>query len=147
MRLEDIMSREVETISPSETAEKAWARMRQSRVHHLVVTGPKAAVVGILTDRDLGGANARKFREGKTVEDLMTPRPLTVAPNTTVRQAANKMRNRSIGSLVVAEDGKLAGIVTISDLLDLLGRGLETPHPRRADKSRARPARSWGYPR
>jgi CBS domain-containing protein len=37
------------------------------------------------------------------------------------------MRGRTIGSLPVVEKGRLAGIVTVTDLLDLIGRGVERP--------------------
>ena len=50
---------------------------------------------------------------------------MTVEPTITVRQAANVMRGRSIGCLVVVESGHAVGIVTVSDLLELVGRGLD----------------------
>jgi CBS domain-containing protein len=55
----------------------------------------------------------------------MTAPAVTVEPTMTVRQAANVMRGRSIGCLVVVESGHAIGIVTISDLLELVGRGLD----------------------
>ena len=55
----------------------------------------------------------------------MTAPAATVEPATTVRQAANVMRGRSIGCLVVVKAGRVAGIVTVSDLLELVGRGLD----------------------
>ena len=55
----------------------------------------------------------------------MTAPAVTVEPTTTVRQAANLMRGRSIGRLVFAESGRAIGIVTVSDLLELVGRGLD----------------------
>ena len=55
----------------------------------------------------------------------MTAPAVTVEPTTTVRQAANVMRGRSIGCLVVVESGRAIGIVTVSDLLELVGRGLD----------------------
>jgi CBS domain-containing protein len=42
-----------------------------------------------------------------------------------VRQTANVMRGRSIGRLVVVDSGRATGIVTVSDLLELVGRGLD----------------------
>jgi CBS domain-containing protein len=42
---------------------------------------------------------------------------------------ANLMRGRSIGCVVVTGNGRLAGIVTTSDLLELLGRGAIRPSP------------------
>jgi CBS domain-containing protein len=50
---------------------------------------------------------------------------VTVEPTRTVRQAANLMRGRSIGCLVVVEAGRAIGIVTVSDLLELVGRGFD----------------------
>lgn len=60
-----------------------------------------------------------------TVADLMTAPAVTVEPTATVRQAANLMRGRSIGCLVVIESARDVGIVTVSDLLELVGRGLD----------------------
>jgi CBS domain-containing protein len=57
----------------------------------------------------------------------MTERVVTVPPTTPIRKAANLMRGRSIGCLVVSNRGRVAGIVTVSDLLTLLGRGEERP--------------------
>jgi len=54
---------------------------------------------------------------------LMQPDVVTVGPNTTVAKAANLMAGRSIGSLVVTTRGQIAGIVTVSDLLRLVGQG------------------------
>jgi CBS domain-containing protein len=53
---------------------------------------------------------------------------VTVEVTTTVRQAANLMRGHSIGCLVVTgsdRSGRVKGIVTVSDLLELVGRGLD----------------------
>jgi CBS domain-containing protein len=52
---------------------------------------------------------------------------VTVEPTTTVRKAANLMAGRSIGGVVVTERGRFVGIVTITDLLELLGRGGDRP--------------------
>jgi acetoin utilization protein AcuB len=99
--------------------------MRTKRIHHLVVT-KGSRIVGILSDRDAGGRQGTAVRQNRTVADLMTTPTVTVPPETTVRKAANLMRGRSIGCLVVADDARrIVGIVTVSDLLELLGRGLD----------------------
>ena len=71
------------------------------------------------------GVAAPPSGTNSTVADLMTAPAVTVEPTTTVRQAANVMRGRSIGCLVVVESGHAIGIVTVSDLLELVGRGLD----------------------
>jgi CBS domain-containing protein len=126
MRLQDIMTSEVATISPRTSAEEAYDRMQVARVHHLVVV-EGAEPVGVISDRDLGGARGERLRRHSSVEDLMTPTVVTAEPEMTLRRAANLMRGRSIGCLPVVVSGKLRGIVTVSDLLEQLGRGTNTP--------------------
>jgi CBS domain-containing protein len=57
----------------------------------------------------------------------MTRHTVTIDPQETVRRAANVMRGRTIGCLPVIRGGRLVGIVTVSDLLELLGRGIDRP--------------------
>ncbi len=124
MRLSDVMSTRIETVSPGEAAAGALARMRQMRIRHLVVVeGGK--VVGVLSDRDV--ENLGSMGNVETVEDLMSGPVVTAPAKMTVRQAANLLRGRSIGCLPVFSDNRLVGIVTTTDLLDLIGRGVERP--------------------
>jgi len=138
MRLAEIMSRDVQTVRESERAELVWQKMQEKGIRHMVVTENRE-VVGVITDRDLGGKRGRRMRAERLVRDLMTRNPITVGPRTTVRQAANRMRHRIVGSLIVAEDGKMRGIVTMSDLLDLIGRGLEVPTRTKERRTGRRP--------
>lgn len=127
IRVQDIMSTDVVTVPPDMSADSAWERMRALGVHHLVITRD-SKVIGIISDRDVGGPRGRAVRDGRRVAELMTPKPVIVAPQTPVRRAANLMRGRSIGSLVVSEkNGRLVGIVTVADLLEAIGRGVERP--------------------
>lgn len=126
MRVQDIMSVKVQTVSPATAAEDAWELMRLKRIHHLVVTDG-ARLAGLLSDRDAGGRQGASLRTGRTVADFMTPDIVIVEPGTPIRKAANLMRGRSIGSLVVGDHGRVVGIVTVGDLLTLIGRGTERP--------------------
>ena len=56
----------------------------------------------------------------------MSEQVVTALPTTSVRQAANLLRARTIGCLPILDDGKLVGIVTLTDLLEMLGRGAQT---------------------
>jgi CBS domain-containing protein len=126
MRVQEVMTKDVLTISPGKSAEHAWDLMQARRVHHLVVT-KESRIVGVLSDRDAGGRSGESVRRNHTVGELMTDRVVTVNSRTTVRQAANLMRGRSIGCLVVASANRPIGIVTVADLLTLIGRGAERP--------------------
>jgi acetoin utilization protein AcuB len=127
LRVQDLMTQPVETVRAGTPADEAWARMHAKGIHHLVVI-TAAGVVGVISDRDAGGRRGSALRRGRTVADLMSRSPVCVTPDTPVRKAANVLRGRSIGSLVVTDDrGRLVGIVTAADLLELLGRGIERP--------------------
>jgi acetoin utilization protein AcuB len=133
MRIADVMTKDVAESSPSEHAAVAWEKMRSHRIHHLVVLDG-TWVVGVLSERDLHALDP-KLRAEKSVRELMVENPVTVSPQTTLREAANLLRGNAIGCLPVLEDGKLAGIVTTTDLLEQLGRGL--PEHGHGSRSRA----------
>ncbi len=126
MRVADVMSTRVRTVSRGEAADAAWEQMRLHRIRHLVVKH-EGWVVGILSDRDLGGRHGKPLRAGRQVADLMTRKVIAVAPRTTVREAANLMRGNVVDCLPVLDAQQLKGIVTALDLLELIGRGVERP--------------------
>jgi CBS domain-containing protein len=126
MRVQDVMTRNVKTVSAATTADEAWTLMRMKRIHHLVVTEGRT-IVGVVSDRDLGGARGAGVRDTRLVSELMTEKVVTIEPETPVRKAANLLCGRSIGCVVVVRDGHVVGIVTTGDLLELIGRGTERP--------------------
>jgi CBS-domain-containing membrane protein len=123
MRLSDIMTTRVERVGMNESPTRARTLMRVRRIHHLVVTDDHK-VKGLLTDEDLRGPVADA---STTVEPLMKTRIATAPADLTVRKAANLLRGSTVGALPVLERGRLVGIVTVSDLLELLGKGAEHP--------------------
>src|SRR5438105_66922 len=108
MRIRDIMSTEVKVVAPSAWAREAIDLMEAEHIHHLVVANGRT-VLGVLAARELWAS------EGKQVGELMNARPITAEPNMLVKKAANLLRGRSIGCLPVVENGRLVGIVTLSD--------------------------------
>jgi sulfide:quinone oxidoreductase len=55
--------------------------------------------------------------DGPTAVDAMSTEPLVVAPEDTLGEVAEKMRERDLGSALVADYGRLIGILTSRDLL------------------------------
>lgn len=132
----DVMTESVLTTSPATSVAEASELMRRKSVHHLVVTEDRK-IVGVLSERDIGGRGGAGGRVARTVGDVMTRHVVVRAPDDTVRATANLMRGRSIGCVPIVERGRLVGIVTVSDLLGLLGRGVD----RRTQP--ARPPLNW----
>ncbi len=128
MRIGEIMSTDVLATTPGASADRIWNQMQLRKIRHFVVMSG-SRVVGVISDRDLGGRSGASVRKNHTVGDLMVHDVVSAEPDTTLRQAANLMRGRTIGCLPVLEDGKLVGILTLTDILDQLGRG-STPQRR-----------------
>jgi CBS domain-containing protein len=128
MRINEIMTVPVYTIGQDEAAATAWETMRFRRTRHLVVNDAKGYVVGVVSASDLGGKNGGPLRARRVVRELMTAKLVTVNPETTVREAANLMRGHNVNCLPVFNGShRLKGIVTVTDLLELIGRGTERP--------------------
>ncbi len=93
------------------------AKMREGdfRAIPIVTDG---VVVGIITDRDLRRLTG--MLDATKVKDAMTETVITVTPDTPIHEAARLLRQRKIGGLPVVEDGKLAGMITVTDVLEAL---------------------------
>ncbi len=121
MRLSEIMSTPVATVSISSKLGTVREEMRRRKIHHLVVLDGKR-VAGVVSARDLTAAD-----DDLDVVDKMAAPVVTAGPDTTLREAANLLRGHAVGCLPVTDRGKLVGILTVSDLLELVGKGVERP--------------------
>ncbi|HYM62182.1 MAG TPA: CBS domain-containing protein [Thermoanaerobaculia bacterium] len=119
MRVRDIMKTRLMSIRPDEPVETARVLMRQNRVRHLVVLDNQE-LVGVLSDRDV---IAPDQDSPELVSDRMTRTVVTITPDATIREAANIIRGKTISCLPVVKGDELLGIITVSDLLDLIGKG------------------------
>jgi acetoin utilization protein AcuB len=127
MRVKDVMTRQVETVSIDDAALNAREKMKSHRIRHLVVLDGKD-VAGVVSSRDLDAMGLSPG--GPQVEDVMTYPAMAVGPDATIRRAANLLRGRTMGCLPVMDEGKLVGILTTTDILELIGRGAERPAAR-----------------
>ncbi len=121
MRLSEIMSSPVETIARDATVAAARAAMRRRRIHHLVVMDG-VHMAGVVSSRDLAGAPSEA-----PIAERMSESVVSASAHDTVRDTANRLRGHGVGCLPIVERGRLVGIVTISDLLALLGKGAVRP--------------------
>ena len=130
--IKDVMSEEPRVVHRNDTLTLADELMREEHFRHLAVLDEYEKVCGIVSERDIfRGALLRALGYGERAEtkmlktmlikEVMSRDVVTVAPNDSVATAANLMIERKIGCLpVVADDRKLIGIVTESDLLRVL---------------------------
>jgi CBS domain-containing protein len=82
--------------------------------------------VPVLKDADLVGIITRKDLLRKAEETqlglLMTPNPVTIGPDSTVREAASMMVRHSVRRLPVIDDGSLVGLLSVADLIAALAQ-------------------------
>ncbi len=107
---------DVPAVSPGCLMREALMTMRRLGVHHLVVLDD-GRIVGVISDRDTGGADAR-------VCDTMSEPAITASPTMTVQEAADLMAENDVGCLPVIQDGRPVGVVDARDLLHALSRGV-----------------------
>ena len=116
MKLEEIMVRDVVQAAPDETIGVAGKRMRESAVGCLVIT-VAGAIKGIITDRDLLACLAQAHDPYRCKISTHMQRPVHVLrPNEDHVSAAAVMHERRVKRLPIAANGKLLGIVSLSDL-------------------------------
>lgn len=131
MLVKDLMHTAVLTIAPDAGLDRALVIMNAKRIRHLPVV-ENNKMVGLISNRDLhlsmveqtGPQNAPKgmYLPALTkIRAVMKKDVLTLKPENTVFEAARLMSDKKIGCLpVINADGSLAGILTETDLLQLL---------------------------
>jgi CBS domain-containing protein len=120
--IESVMRHTVVTTTPTALLASARAVMDRDGVHQLPVI-ENDALVGILSERDLHAHTG--YLERTKVDAAMTWNPITVPPTESARHAVHLLIEKSINALPVVEDGRLVGIVSRTDLLQLLERLLQ----------------------
>jgi acetoin utilization protein AcuB len=101
------------------------------KISHLPVTDGRARLLGIVTDRDLKQAWASPAStlsvyeltyvlQKLTVESIMKREVLTATPDMTIERAALLIHDHRIGALPVVKEDRLVGIITSTDLMEVL---------------------------
>ncbi len=107
------------TMTPDETVAKAAALLHERRVGAMVVLDKTGSIVGIVSERDiirvLAGQGAAAL-EGR-VADCMTRDVIFAQPTEAVDELLGRMTDRRIRHLPVCRGERLAGIVSIGDLV------------------------------
>lgn len=109
---------EVYSIAPEAPVLDAIRLMAERRVGALVVLRGNT-LVGIVTERDYARKVILKGHSSREtpVSDIMTPAPTTVSLTTTVDECMRLCTELRFRHLPVIENGRLAGIISIGDLV------------------------------
>jgi len=130
MPIGDICVREVLVATPDTTITEAARLMRQHHVGDLVIVAEEngsRVPTGIVTDRDivLSVIATRLDPSIFTIGDLVAEKLVTVREDLGVFECIQKMRTKGVRRMPVLDaQDKLVGIVSVDDLVQLLGREL-----------------------
>ena len=130
MRVAELMQTEVQTVPLDAVVNDAVITLAECRVSALPVVDGAGRMVGVISSTDVLAseeeAEDQKARETlfeeTFVRDLMTSRPLTIAPDAEVKEAAQQMLYADVHRLFVTEGERLIGVISTTDIM----RGLAT---------------------
>jgi CBS domain-containing protein len=128
----EIMMGSPVTLGPEDTLDLANDVISLGRIRHIPVVDA-GRLVGLLSERDLMGAAASHVFGLKTksksallksvlIRDVMKKRVVTVAPETSIKDAAHLMADKKIGCVPVVSNGAIVGLVTTTDILRYVER-------------------------
>jgi acetoin utilization protein AcuB len=117
MKIEDLMIRDPITISEDTTISEAIACMKTNSIRHLPVVAADDTLLGFVTLADLKQGLIPSMVGDLSLKDLMIKKPITVAADRDIEIAAQLIYKHKIGGLPVVDDGRLVGIITVTDIL------------------------------
>lgn len=139
MKIKTLLTRPAITTGPATSIRDARALMRRRGIRHLPVLD-HGRLVGMLAEREIDRADASSVPEigvhdwlgplaDLVVADVMTRGPVALHPETSVAEAARLACDHRVDAFAVVDCDEVAGVVTRSDLLAVLGGLLEHRHP------------------
>ena len=130
------MNKSVISVHPKQSIGQARDLFKEHGIRRLPVVD-EGLLVGILTPSDVEralpsifdseGAKDYDYLAANTeISTVMTSSPVTVSPDDTLVMAARKMRKNKVDGLSVVEEGRLVGIISITNVLDAFLEIMET---------------------
>ncbi len=114
----DLMTKSVISVDSSTTAHDAAKLMEESEISSVVVFENNLPV-GMITDRDFAiKITAHAYPIDTPVRRIMSTPLITITSDSLFRVGADLMNSRKIKRLVVVDDEKVVGIITIRDLVN-----------------------------
>jgi CBS domain-containing protein len=140
MQVKDIMQRNVATLGLEDSLDVAEDIMMLGGVRHLPVVAGESRLVGVVTQRDLlkaslasvlglGRAVEHDWLKAIPVKAVMTKEIEIASPGDSLKSAVDRMIAKKIGCLPVVNDGKLLGLLTETDCLQVLANVLVSEPP------------------
>lgn len=130
MNVERLMKKSVVSLPVTANLETAAGCMEEARIRHLPIVDARGCLVGVVSERDVSRARdvihaSEGRRQSLRLGDIMQTDVLKAPPELPAHEAAAMMIEHKIGMLPVVEsDGRLVGIVTETDFLEVAREAL-----------------------
>jgi chloride channel protein, CIC family len=132
MIVSELMQPDVKIVGPDMRVEDALLTLADFHVSAVPVVDPSGKIVGVLSRTDIAAAEEElegsverdRFLSETLVRDLMTPTPLTISPESEVREAAGTMLSAGVHRLYVTVDERVVGVIAMSDIVRAVVSGL-----------------------
>ena len=129
LRIEQYMSTDLYTVHADDPVELAANLMDWHKVRHIPVEDADHRLIGLVSYRQilrlLASGGLTRDGESIPVAEVMTKDPYVTSPGMPTTRAIELMRRYGIGCLPVTHDGRLVGIVTENDFMEIAGQLLE----------------------
>ncbi len=126
VEVSELMSVQLLTLPEDASLARARTEMRLARIRHVPVVDGEGRVLGILSKLDVARALASGEKGSLKVGEVMTRKVQMVSEDVPAHLAARILRDEKIGALpVVNWEGKLVGLVTAADFLEVAERALK----------------------
>ena len=108
----------IRSLQTTNNAIEAARLMREHDISSVVLTDESGGLAGIVTERDITNKVVAEGREPLSTKlgEIMTPDPITVAPQDSPLQALQMMQFYHVRHVLVLDDGQVVGIVSMRDL-------------------------------
>jgi CBS domain-containing protein len=131
MTVAELMERNVKMVRSDASLAEAVVALTDAHISGMPVVDGTGRVIGVVSTTDVltaeaetNDAPARKsLWENTAVQDIMTPRPFTIAPDEDVREAARQMLYADVHRLFVAEGDRIVGIISTTDIVRAAATG------------------------
>ena len=118
--ISDVMTKSVISVDSTLTINETAKMMEDAKVGAVIVMEDNSPV-GIVTDRDFAiKIAAHAYQITTPIKQIMSTPLFSINSDETVRTAADLMHDRGIRKLPVMDDKKVAGIITSTDIVNLL---------------------------
>ena len=113
--------RKCHTLTETDTVKTASQNLHEKKVGSMPVLNKNNNVVGIISERDLSQfIYAERFNSNLPISQIMTKELVTCDLNTSVTELMDEMTEKKIRHILIMEDKKLLGIVSIGDVVNHL---------------------------